>query len=84
MQLFPIHIPDLSFGSPLIISGRYNGTFPELVRVTGTLSDRTSFEVDLKVKREKDMHLTNVISQYYGLIITCFSYLAENQKFILS
>jgi hypothetical protein len=62
MQLFPSHIPDLSFGSPLIISGRYNGTFPELVKVTGTFADMTSFVVDLKVKREKDMKLTNVIS----------------------
>jgi len=63
VQLFPTHIPDLSSESPLIISGRYNGTFPELVKVTGTLADRTSFAVDLKVKREKDMKLTNVISQ---------------------
>lgn len=63
MQFFPTHIPDLSSGSPLIISGRYNGTFPELVKVTGTLADRTSFAVDLKVKREKDMKLTNVISR---------------------
>lgn len=63
LQLFPTHIPDLSFGSPLIISGRYNGTFPDLVEVTGTLADMTNFVFDLKVRREKDMQLTNVISQ---------------------
>ncbi|CAL5195774.1 unnamed protein product [Lathyrus oleraceus] len=79
-ELFPIHIPDLSFGSPLIISGRYNGTFPELVRVTGTLSDRTSFEVDLKVKREKDMHLTNVFSKRHIDLVTARAWLLESKE----
>lgn len=79
-EFFPTHIPDLSSGSPLIISGRYNGTFPELVKVTGTLADRTSFAVDLKVKREKDMKLTNVFSKRHIDLVTARAWLLESQE----
>ncbi|CAJ2663365.1 unnamed protein product [Trifolium pratense] len=79
-ELFPSHIPDLSFGSPLIISGRYNGTFPELVKVTGTFADMTSFVVDLKVKREKDMQLTNVFSMRHIDLVTAHAWLLESEE----
>ncbi|KEH18485.1 inter-alpha-trypsin inhibitor heavy chain-like protein [Medicago truncatula] len=79
-EFFPTHIPDLSSGSPLIISGRYNGTFPELVKVTGTLADRTSFAVDLKVKREKDMKLTYVFSKRHIDLVTARAWLLESQE----
>ncbi|GAU33000.1 hypothetical protein TSUD_358670 [Trifolium subterraneum] len=79
-ELFPSHIPDLSFGSPLIISGRYYGTFPELVKVTGTFADTTSFVVDLKVKREKDMKLTNVFSKRHIDLVTAHAWLLESEE----
>lgn len=85
LQLFPTHIPDLSFGSPLIISGRYNGTIPELVKVTGVLADMTNFEVVIKVKREKEMQLSDVISQAKALLSICHHiWLRFDSSFILA
>lgn len=75
LQSFPSRIQDISSGSPLILSGRYSGTFPELVKVSGTLADMTNFVVDLKVKREKDIQLSNVISHSQGITYSYSSYL---------
>ncbi|KAK7349311.1 hypothetical protein VNO77_06581 [Canavalia gladiata] len=80
LELFPTHMPDLSFGSPFIISGRYNGTFPELVKVTGTLADMTNFGVDLKVKREKDMQLSNVLSKRHIDLVTAQAWLLKSEE----
>ncbi|TKY64247.1 Inter-alpha-trypsin inhibitor heavy chain H5 [Spatholobus suberectus] len=79
-ELFPTQIQDLSLGSPLILSGRYSGTFPELVKVTGTLADMTNFVVDLKVKREKDMQLSNVFSKRHIDLVTAQAWLLKSEE----
>lgn len=61
LQLFPCKIPDLSSESPLVISGRYDGGFPDSIKVSGTLADMSNFVVELKVQRTKDMPLNRVI-----------------------
>ncbi|XP_027335338.1 inter alpha-trypsin inhibitor, heavy chain 4-like isoform X2 [Abrus precatorius] len=79
-ELFPPHIQDLSTECPLIISGRYNGTFPEFVKVTGTLADMTNFTVDLKVKREKDMRLSNVLAKRHIDFFTAQAWLLKSEE----
>ncbi|ESW07417.1 hypothetical protein PHAVU_010G128200 [Phaseolus vulgaris] len=79
-ELFPSHIQDISSGSPLILSGRYTGTFPELVKVTGTLADMTNFAVDLKVKREKDIQLSNVLAKRHIDMVTAQAWLLKSEE----
>ncbi|GKV53666.1 hypothetical protein SLEP1_g60183 [Rubroshorea leprosula] len=55
IELFPSHIPDLSFENPLIAFGTYKGGFPENIQVSGILADMTSFVTILKVQNAKDM-----------------------------
>ncbi|KAK7294465.1 hypothetical protein RJT34_17354 [Clitoria ternatea] len=80
LELFPTHIQDLSLGSPLIMSGRYIGAFPELVKVTGTLADTTNYIVDLEVKREKDMQLSNVLSKRHIDFVTAQAWLLKSEE----
>lgn len=61
LQLFPSHIPDLSSRSPLIVSGRYDGGFPDTVKISGTLADMNNFVIELKVQRAKDVPLERVM-----------------------
>ncbi|XP_047169281.1 uncharacterized protein LOC124837865 [Vigna umbellata] len=79
-ELFPSHIQDISSGSPLILSGRYSGTFPELVKVSGTLADMTNFVVDLKVKREKDIQLSNVLAKRHIDMVTAQAWLLKSEE----
>lgn len=59
--MFPSQIPDLSSESPLIVSGRYRGTFPQTLKLNGRLADMTSFTLDLKVEEAKEIPITKVI-----------------------
>ncbi|MED6192530.1 hypothetical protein PIB30_011060 [Stylosanthes scabra] len=80
LELFPSYIPDLSLECPLMISGRCNGTFPESVKVSGTLADMTKFEVDLPVQREKDIQLTNVLAERHMDFLTSQAWLLESKE----
>ncbi|GFZ04311.1 inter-alpha-trypsin inhibitor heavy chain-like protein [Actinidia rufa] len=43
VELYPNHIPDLSSGCPLIISGRYLGDFPDSVKASGVFAGYEQF-----------------------------------------
>lgn len=63
LQLLPFHVPDLSSGNLLILSGRYTGKFPDSVKVSGKTADMSNFSLDLKVQNAKDIQLDRVIFQ---------------------
>ncbi|KAA3486173.1 von Willebrand factor A domain-containing [Gossypium australe] len=48
-------LPDLSLESPLTIHGRYQGSFPDNLKAKGILGDLSSFTMDLKIQRAKDI-----------------------------
>lgn len=80
IELFPSHIPDLSFESPLIISGRYKGDFPDNVKVSGILSDLTNFESDLKVQNAKDVALDRVFARQQIDTLTAQSWFSNSKE----
>ncbi|KAG6727549.1 hypothetical protein I3842_02G131900 [Carya illinoinensis] len=80
LELFPSHFLDLSSGSPLILSGRYNGNFPESVKISGTLADMSNFVIDLKVQRAKDMPLDRMFARRHIDILTARAWLSENKE----
>ncbi|XP_010537667.1 PREDICTED: inter-alpha-trypsin inhibitor heavy chain H3-like isoform X3 [Tarenaya hassleriana] len=63
VEVYPSNIPDLSSASPLIISGRCRGKFPENVKAKGLLGDFSSFSIDLTVQNAKDMLLDKLLKQ---------------------
>ncbi|GLU22484.1 hypothetical protein SLE2022_385550 [Rubroshorea leprosula] len=63
LELFPSHIPELSFGNPLIVSGRYKGDFPDNIKVSGQLGDLTNLVTDLKVQKAKDVPFDRVFAR---------------------
>lgn len=75
--MHPINVPDLSSESPLTISGRYSGKFPEVVKARGIIADMTCYEMDLKVHKAKAIpldkvsyhHFISLIFEFYGVIL---------------
>ncbi|XP_022777232.1 uncharacterized protein LOC111318624 [Durio zibethinus] len=80
LELFPSHIPDLSFGSPLIVSGRYKGDFPDVIKVNGMLADMSTFVIDLKVQNAKDVPFDRILTRRQIDILTCHAWLSESQE----
>ncbi|KAK1434253.1 hypothetical protein QVD17_11173 [Tagetes erecta] len=61
-ELYPFRIPDL-FGSPLIVSGRYQGNFPDTVTARGFMADLSTRVIDVKVRKAKGIPLDMVCAR---------------------
>lgn len=66
--MYPFPIRDLSSEFPLILSGRYQGSFPDTVKAKGILADMSSTVIDMKVQKAKDVSLDKVRWQPSNLI----------------
>ena len=67
MQLYPSLIPDLVSGCPLVVSGRYNGKFPDSVKAEGILADRRSLTLDFQLRKVKDIPLDKVMLELLNI-----------------
>lgn len=54
------YIPDLSANSPLCVSGKYQGKFPDTVKAKGYLADMKEISIELKVQQLKEIPLDKV------------------------
>ncbi|KAI3716379.1 hypothetical protein L6452_23672 [Arctium lappa] len=77
-ELYPSRIPDLSSGSPLIVSGRYHGKFPEFVKARGFLADLSTYEIDIKVRKSADINLDRICGKREVDILTAQAWLNQN------
>ncbi|XP_059645088.1 uncharacterized protein LOC132286730 isoform X2 [Cornus florida] len=78
-DLYPFHIPDLSSESPLIVSGRYHGNFPDSIEASGILADMSNFTVNVKVQKVKDMPLDKVFARRQIDLLTAQAWLLESK-----
>ncbi|KAJ7956002.1 inter-alpha-trypsin inhibitor heavy chain-related [Quillaja saponaria] len=79
-EVYPSRIPDLSSESPLILSGRYKGNFPESLKAKGVLADFSNFLIDLKAHKAKDIPLDRVSAKEQIDILTAQAWLSENKQ----
>ncbi|XP_037497442.1 uncharacterized protein LOC105631375 [Jatropha curcas] len=79
LEVLPFRIPDLSSGMPLLVSGRYNGKFPESIKVSGILADMSNFTIELKSQKAKDVQLDRVLARRQIDILTANAWMSESQ-----
>ncbi|WCJ39392.1 Nucleoside diphosphate kinase family protein [Euphorbia peplus] len=80
LELLPFNIPDLSSGSPLIVSGKYNGNFPDSLQVNGILADMTSFTIELNTRRAKDVQLDKILARRQIDLLTSKAWLSGSKE----
>ncbi|KAI3447228.1 hypothetical protein Pfo_003893 [Paulownia fortunei] len=78
--VFPSRIPDLSSESPLIVSGRYCGTFPETLKVKGILPDMSNFSVDLKAEDAKEIPVGKMLAKQEIELLTAEAWYSDNKE----
>ncbi|KAJ9190418.1 hypothetical protein P3X46_001624 [Hevea brasiliensis] len=79
LELLPFRIPDLSCGSPLVVSGRYTGNFPDSVKINGTLADMSNFTIELKTRKAKDVQLDKVLARRQIDVLTANVWMSESK-----
>ncbi|XP_044497452.1 inter alpha-trypsin inhibitor, heavy chain 4-like isoform X2 [Mangifera indica] len=80
LELLPFHVPDLSSGNLLILSGRYTGKFPDSVKVSGKTADMSNFSLDLKVQNAKDIQLDRLLARRQIDMLTAHAWLLESKE----
>jgi hypothetical protein len=65
------YIPDLSANSPLCVSGKYKGKFPDTIKAKGYLADMKEISVELKVQQLKEIPLDKVRFLSYFVCMLC-------------
>ncbi|XVE70727.1 hypothetical protein DITRI_Ditri10aG0094000 [Diplodiscus trichospermus] len=79
-EVYPSCIPDLSYESPLTICGRTEGSFPDTFKVKGILGDLSSFILDLKIERTKDIPLDRVLARQQMDLLTAQAWFSQNKQ----
>ncbi|OVA08327.1 von Willebrand factor [Macleaya cordata] len=80
LEIYPSQVPDLLSGSPLIVSGRYEGKFPDFLKARGVLADLSNFEVDLKVQKAKDIPLDRVFAKKHIDVLTAQAWFTQTKQ----
>lgn len=79
LELYPFRIPDL-YGSPLVVSGRYNGKFPDIVKARGIGADMSTCVIDVKVRNAKGIALDRVCARREIDSLTAHAWLKQNNQ----
>ncbi|KAH9804692.1 VWFA domain-containing protein [Citrus sinensis] len=78
--MYPSRIPDLSSESPLIVSGRYQGKFPDTLKAKGFLGDLSNFVVELKLQLAKDLPLDRICAKQQIDLLTAQAWFSEDKR----
>ncbi|CAL9079513.1 unnamed protein product [Musa textilis] len=66
--------------SPLIISGRCYGKFPETLKAKGILADMSYADIDLKVQDTKDLSLEKALAKQHIDLLTARAWFSESKQ----
>ncbi|XP_073317941.1 uncharacterized protein [Primulina huaijiensis] len=80
LEVFPSRIPDLSTKSPLIVSGRYSGTFPEILKVKGVRPDTSNFSLELKTQEAKEIPIDKIVAKQHIELLTAQAWYSESKE----
>ncbi|XP_062187035.1 uncharacterized protein LOC133890600 isoform X2 [Phragmites australis] len=74
------YIPDISAKSPICVSGKYQGKFPETVKAKGYLADMKEILIELKVQHIKEIPLDKVLAAQQIGLLTAKAWLSADKQ----
>ncbi|KAL3688709.1 hypothetical protein R1sor_015018 [Riccia sorocarpa] len=79
-EIYPYPIPDLFCTSPLIVSGRFSGRFPDSIKIVGILPDRSQLELEVQKQKAEQIPLDKVFAKQQLDLITAQAWLTEDLR----
>ncbi|CAN6226081.1 unnamed protein product [Urochloa humidicola] len=74
------YIPDISAKSPLCVSGKYHGKFPDTVIAKGYLADMKEISIELKVQHLDEIPLDKVLATQQISLLTSKAWLSADKQ----
>jgi len=79
LEQYPKKIPDMFVGGPLVIAGKYTGTFPPNVVLTGQLCDGSNFKMEVRSDTSKVVPVGKVFVKQQLDQLIALEWLTEDQ-----
>ncbi|XP_047334557.1 uncharacterized protein LOC124938203 [Impatiens glandulifera] len=80
LEVHPSRIPDLLSQRPLIVSGRYKGTFPLALKARGVFPDMSDFTLDLTIHQSTDIPFEKILGKRQIDLLTAQAWFSENKE----
>ncbi|KAL2581031.1 hypothetical protein AAZV13_15G160450 [Glycine max] len=80
VEVCPSHILDLSSDGPLLLSGRYKGSFSKDFEIKGVLPVFSNFVIDMKIQDAKDIPVQRICARYQIEYLTAQAWLSKDEK----
>jgi hypothetical protein len=78
-QVYPLPIPDLFCGNPLVVSGRFHGKFPRSIKVVGMLPDQTVWDIEVLSSESPGVPLSKVFAKQQLDLLTAQAWLYDDK-----
>jgi hypothetical protein len=62
-EIYPFPIPDLFCGNPLVVSGKYQGTFPDSITIFGLMPDQSTWQLEVYSRKSSKVPLNKVFAK---------------------
>ncbi|GBG76153.1 hypothetical protein CBR_g21902 [Chara braunii] len=79
-EIYPFPVPDLFCGNPLVISGKFHGTFPPFVEVVGSNPDGSQWSSKVTSNRVPQIPLNRVFVKQQMDLLTARAWLHDDSK----
>ncbi|KAF8061371.1 ITIH5 [Scenedesmus sp. PABB004] len=76
VELYPFPIPDVFVGCPLLVSGKFEGDWPESVEIAGTLPDGTSWCQEVPTLAAGELPLQKIFAKSQLDLMTANAWMA--------
>jgi len=80
VEVFPYPIPDLFCGAPLVVSGKYTGTFPSKISLLGLLTNGEKFKTDVPVDSKSKIPVDRIFVKQQLDILTAQAWLTDSRR----
>ncbi|KAL2630894.1 hypothetical protein R1flu_015580 [Riccia fluitans] len=79
-EIYPYPIPDLFCNSPLVVSGRFPGKFPNSIKIVGLLPNRSQWELEVQTKKAEQIPLDKVFAKQQLDLMTAQAWMTEDLR----
>lgn len=80
LQMYPFPIPDLFCGNPLVVSGKYQGTFPDSITIFGLMPDQSTWQLEVPSRKSSKVPLNKVFAKQQLDLLTGQAWLYEDKS----
>ncbi|XP_024378444.1 uncharacterized protein [Physcomitrium patens] len=79
-EVYPFAIPDLFCGNPLVVSGKFHGSFPDTISFFGLMPDQSTWKTEVPSRKTSKVPLSKVFAKQQLDLLTGQAWLYGDKR----